>query len=211
MTFAEIERLVGALPASADRPQWWANVRDAQTSHAQREAWRVAGYDAFLIAGARKVRFVRIGTGAGREAPRAVAPTAAAKPALTAEALLAGGFEVASRWVLSTDGKLALDRPLPHDPGVYVFILKGVAVYAGIASSGLARRLAFYIRPGVTQRTSQRVGARLAEELRTIDAIDILTASPPAAVWNGWPIDAAAGLEVGLISAYDLSWNLRGV
>ncbi|WP_293481581.1 hypothetical protein, partial [Phenylobacterium sp.] len=52
MSFSEIERVLGAmLPKSADRPQWWANVSDRRTSHVQREAWRSAGYDAFLIAG----------------------------------------------------------------------------------------------------------------------------------------------------------------
>jgi hypothetical protein len=61
MSFAEIERVLGAmLPKGADRPQWWANVSDPKTSHVQREAWRSAGYDAFLIAGRDRVRFRRI-------------------------------------------------------------------------------------------------------------------------------------------------------
>jgi hypothetical protein len=58
MSFAEIERVLGAmLPKSADRAQWWANVSDPKTSHVQREAWRSAGYDAFLIVGRDRVRF----------------------------------------------------------------------------------------------------------------------------------------------------------
>jgi hypothetical protein len=58
LTFREIEEILGGypLPRSAERPQWWANTR-AVTSHVQREAWRAAGYDAFLIAGSRKVTF----------------------------------------------------------------------------------------------------------------------------------------------------------
>ena len=28
---------------------------------------------------------------------------------------------------------------------------------------------------------------------------------------DGWPVNAAAGLEVGLIANYDVPWNLRGV
>lgn len=60
MSFAEIERVLGAmLPKSADRPQWWANVSDPNTAHVQREAWRSAGYNAFLIAGRDRVRFCR--------------------------------------------------------------------------------------------------------------------------------------------------------
>jgi len=58
LTFAEIERAIGGpLPKSADRPQWWANVRDVKTSPVQRNAWRDAGYDAFLVAGSDRVMF----------------------------------------------------------------------------------------------------------------------------------------------------------
>jgi hypothetical protein len=40
MTFREIENLIGAsLPRSAERPQWWANIRGDST-HVQGEAWR---------------------------------------------------------------------------------------------------------------------------------------------------------------------------
>jgi hypothetical protein len=60
MTFAEIERCIGAmLPNSAQSPQWWANGEDAQTRHVQRKAWGDAHYDAVLIAGAERVRFRR--------------------------------------------------------------------------------------------------------------------------------------------------------
>ena len=62
LTFAEIERIIGCmLPNSAARPQWWANVKDPDTTHVQRNAWRDAGYDAFLIAGRDRVRFERTG------------------------------------------------------------------------------------------------------------------------------------------------------
>lgn len=58
LTFAEIEGLLGrSLPASAVRPQWWANQIDG--ARPQRDAWRSAGYDAFLIKGQDRVRFVR--------------------------------------------------------------------------------------------------------------------------------------------------------
>ena len=60
LSFADIERKLGAmLPNSAALPQWWANVTDTNTSHVQREAWRAAGYDAFLILGKDRVRFRR--------------------------------------------------------------------------------------------------------------------------------------------------------
>lgn len=62
VSFDELERATGIdFPHSAARPQWWANTRSAHTN-VQREAWRRAGYDAFLIAGERSVRFVRTRT-----------------------------------------------------------------------------------------------------------------------------------------------------
>ena len=60
MSFAEIERVLGAmLPNSAALPQWWANGADATSMPIQRRAWHDAGYDAFLVAGAERVRFKR--------------------------------------------------------------------------------------------------------------------------------------------------------
>ncbi|MGH8291527.1 MAG: DUF7662 domain-containing protein [Steroidobacteraceae bacterium] len=58
LTFKEIEAIIGGrLPSTADRPQWWANVSDPATTHVQREAWRSAGYDAFLLRGSDKIKF----------------------------------------------------------------------------------------------------------------------------------------------------------
>jgi hypothetical protein len=62
LSFPEIEQIIGRpLPRSAHRPQWWAN--QVQRGRPQREAWRAAGFDAFLIAGSQKVRFVRVTDG----------------------------------------------------------------------------------------------------------------------------------------------------
>ena len=62
LTISEIEALIGGpLPASAERPQWWANRTNPRTNHVQREAWRAAGFDAFLVQGSRKVRFRKRG------------------------------------------------------------------------------------------------------------------------------------------------------
>ena len=58
MSFADIERVISSmLPKSAERPQWWANEADPSGRHVQINAWREAGYDAFLIVGADKVIF----------------------------------------------------------------------------------------------------------------------------------------------------------
>lgn len=58
LSFAEIEKIIGGnLPPSSERPQWWAN--QVGGSRPQRDAWRDAGFDAFLISGSRKVKFRR--------------------------------------------------------------------------------------------------------------------------------------------------------
>ena len=59
MSFADIERVVGAmLPNSAAFPQWWENESSAR-GHVQCRAWRDAGYDAFLLKGKDRVVFQR--------------------------------------------------------------------------------------------------------------------------------------------------------
>lgn len=58
LTFTEIERILGRmLPKSAERPQWWENATEIR--HVQQHAWANAGYNALLLAGQEKVRFVR--------------------------------------------------------------------------------------------------------------------------------------------------------
>ena len=60
MTFRDIERVLASLlPHSAERPEWWANERSADTRHVQCRAWLDAGYNAFLDKGAERVRFER--------------------------------------------------------------------------------------------------------------------------------------------------------
>lgn len=61
LTFREIEAILGTpLPAYASKPQWWANIKSTEHGRVQREAWRAAGYDAFLIRGSDKVTFRRV-------------------------------------------------------------------------------------------------------------------------------------------------------
>lgn len=130
------------------------------------------------------------------------------KPLLTVEKLLAGGFTHAGRWLMSDD-KLALEKPLPKEVGVYAFALRGVVQYIGVATMGLSKRLYFYARPGATQRTSQRLNGIMRTELAGSDPIDIYVALPPDLEWNGLPVHGAAGLELGLIKRYALPWNMR--
>lgn len=140
---------------------------------------------------------------------RTVRPASVARPSLTRERLLAGGFEHAGHWHLIS-GELKPTQSLPKTRGVYAFVKDEIAVYVGLATMGLAKRLYFYGRPGATQRTSLRIGAALRAELDAGAEVSIYTAMPPDLEWNGFPVAGDAGLELGLIQAFDLPWNLRG-
>ena len=213
MTFREIESLVGKLPKTASSPQGWANTKGKGSP--QREAWRVAGFDAFLISGSDQVRFVRCASGKRTQKDlRTSAPSKSfttAKAALTTQELLQRGFVRSCRLKIDGEGEIVLEGRSSTGPGVYVFCLDGIAVYVGLASKSLAQRLYFYTRPGSSQRTNIRVNERIKAELKSEKALEILTASPPDSSWNGWPIISCAGLEYGLIANFELAWNIRGV
>jgi len=132
------------------------------------------------------------------------------KPELTEDVLSRAGFERSSTWSLA-EGVLKLDRPLPKAPGVYSMVKNGKALYVGLATMGLAKRFYFYSRPGKTQKTSLRINALLKSELNKSAEIAIYTAAPPDLQWSGLPVSGIAGLEQGLIEAYLLPWNIRGV
>ena len=60
LTFGQIEDIINApLPNYAGKPQWWANIVNPERGHVQREAWRAAGYDAFLLPLSR-VKFQKV-------------------------------------------------------------------------------------------------------------------------------------------------------
>lgn len=136
-------------------------------------------------------------------------PSVPSKPPLRIEELVKGGFALSGRWVLSEVGDLSLDRPLPKAIGVYAFARDGVVLYVGVATIGLAKRLYFYAKPGITQRTSKRLNGIIKNELLKVSFIDIYTATPQDFEWNGLPIHGSAGLELGLIKKFSLPWNTR--
>ena len=74
---------------------------------------------------------------------------------------------------------------------------------------GLAKRIYFYGRPGVTQTTSIRINSKIKEELLAQRGVEIFIAIPENLEWNGLPVHGAAGLELGLIKRYYLPWNKR--
>lgn len=85
-----------------------------------------------------------------------------------------------------------------------------MAFYVGVAGMGLKKRLYFYGKPGAKQTTNIRVNELIRVSLMDGEAVGILTAIPPDFEWGDLVINGRAGLEVGLIEAYYLPWNVRG-
>jgi hypothetical protein len=166
-----------------------------------RHAYHVLKRSGFLAAGSCKVK---------AEVDIPTRMRILSKPVLRVEELERGGFELSGRWILSDIGELVVDRTLPKDVGVYAFVVDGVAQYVGVAMMGIAKRLYFYSKPGVTQRTSKRINGILKKELLDRPSIEIFAAFPPDFDWNGFPVHGSAGLEVGMIKKYALPWNKRG-
>ena len=106
-------------------------------------------------------------------------------------------------------GLLTLTDALPKAVGVYAFVKNGLVMYVGVATMGLAKRIYFYAKPGVSQRTSLRLNEIIRGELQSSGHVEVLIAQPDDMEWNGLPVHAAAGLELGLIKKYDLPWNMR--
>lgn len=132
------------------------------------------------------------------------------RPSLEVKRLIDAGFVKSGSWELDPGGLLRPDRMLPTERGVYAFCGRDTARYVGVASMGIKKRLYFYSKPGKTQRTSQRINEILRKVLAQGDEVDIYTATPGDLSWNGLPVNGSAGLEVGLIEAFYLPWNIRG-
>jgi hypothetical protein len=132
------------------------------------------------------------------------------KPPLNVERLLAGGFKEVGGWELNSVNDLVHAIDLPAQAGVYAFAIDGAVQYVGLASRSLRQRLGFYRKPGVSQRTNVRLNEVIRGHLTKGAVVQILIAHPPDDEWNGFTIKGAEGLEAGLISEFDLPWNVRG-
>ncbi|MDP1731781.1 MAG: hypothetical protein Q8L54_11540 [Devosia sp.] len=132
------------------------------------------------------------------------------KPGLLVETLLSSGFRHVGAWS-AEGGRLVTLPGMPKDVGVYAFAVGGVVQYVGVATMGLAKRTYFYARPGVTQRTSLRINELLLDQTASGAVVDVYVATPENLAWRGLPVHGAAGLELGLIKAFNLPWNKRSV
>ncbi|MBB2196432.1 MAG: hypothetical protein ABF479_13005, partial [Gluconacetobacter sp.] len=129
-----------------------------------------------------------------------------AKPSLAPATLLSAGFVDRGIWTFQVGGQLKHLEDMPDGPGVYAFAIEDRVVYAGVAVGGLRRRMRTYVRPG-----QRKTAGRINREIISTGAgqVRVMSAQPPNMVWEGLPVNGAAGLELGLIQTYDLPWNRR--
>lgn len=163
-----------------------------------------AGHGTAEIAATLDIRFDRI------RDEMAKAGLQLQKPSLTAQALLAGGFTRLGSWQPTAAGRIAIDQVLPEAAGTYAFVVNGVAVYVGVATSGLGKHLRRYTKSSQPGKTWARLQGLIKQLLHEGEAVQVYVARPPDLEWNGLPVHGGAGLELGLIQRFDLPWNSRG-
>jgi hypothetical protein len=107
------------------------------------------------------------------------------RPILEEKELLKVGFECVAQWKKDATGDLVVAGSLPKEAGVYDFVSEGRALYVGVATMGLEKRLRFYRRPGPTQTTSIRVKAKLLEKLQVVERSIFIRRSHRASIGMG--------------------------
>lgn len=140
--------------------------------------------------------------------PQTVAPVPKGRIAI--DFLIDAGFTKLGHWVAKEDG-IGLSVAVSKEAGVYAFVIKDEIMYVGITRAGFHRRMYNYQRGHYRQRTSHRINGILNEQIKAGVVVEIYGATPPALEWNGLPVNAAAGLEAGLIEMIKPPWNKMGV
>lgn len=177
LSFAELDKFVSALPASARKYRaWWANSGQPHSW-----TWRDAGW---MVSKVDQVKgFVRFERSAVPTDRTAAAKGAAPAPRTTKVAIDAASLPVLERseanvefdWrdagLIALDAKGAILFPrLPPAPGIYRMTLTGAPgqkrprVYVG-ESDDLRRRATHYRNPGPTQDTNIRLNGALKAQL----------------------------------------------
>ena len=143
--------------------------------------------------------------GAAPAAVRALAPVSG-RPGLPVAELERSGFQLAGCFRRAATGDVQLDARLPTGVGVYALASRGIALFVGNATNGLADRLQAVARPGAAQRENQRLNVLIRAELVRSAEIAIYIAVPPELEWTGYFVHGSAGLELRLVERYDLPW-----
>lgn len=127
------------------------------------------------------------------------------------ERLLDAGFSLVAQCEGSGPDAFGYSALATKQPGVYAFAVDGMVMYVGLTRYGLRTRLGHYVYGHAQQRTSARIKGMILGALAEGKSVSVLVATPPQMMWNGLPVDGAAGLETGLIAALQPPWNQQGV
>lgn len=199
-------------------------ISGLETTSAKIRALAEAGYDRTEIAEQLGIRYQHVRkvlldagiTGGLRRQVQAerepvlVEETPAPRAATASEVLLRAGFQLIGEWRSHSETGIALDAAPPTVPGVYAFALDDVVAYVGLTNNSLKTRLDQYRRGHEGQRTNARLKALITQALLDGRKVKILIAAPEPLEWGGLPVNAAAGLEAGLIEMIRPAWNITG-
>ena len=197
LSFAQLDRIVGGLPASARKhAAWWANSVSSQ-SHAR--AWINARRNAHVDFVAGQVRFVR---GVVGGAPRQPLETKNPARVVNAPVFERIGEPVESRlrfeWldagVVTLVAELLKMPVLGIRPGIYRFESRGsdegaIRTYVGEAEN-LERRMGNYRNPGSGQPTNLRLNQALRDTLVAGGSVAVSVVL--AGTFDGLAIDLAS-------------------
>jgi hypothetical protein len=195
-----------------------------ETKSAKIRALAHAGYGRAEIARALGIRYqhvrnilIKSGNAGGGQAqieverePVTVEAAPGLPQAISCDQLLKAGFRHLGEWTADGSGAIKLNAQAPAEPGVYAFVIEDMVVYVGLTNSGLRTRFDQYRRGHKGQRTSARIKGQIINALSSGQQIKVMIATPGASVWNGLPVNTAAGLEGGLIQAMRPAWNILG-
>jgi hypothetical protein len=140
--------------------------------------------------------------------PVVVEAAPAARETTSWDVLLRAGFQFVGEWTQDPGSGIKLDATTPVEPGVYAFVVDDVVAYAGLTNNSLRTRFDQYRRGHEGQRTNARVKKLIVKTLSDGKQVKVLIATPEPLEWCGLPVNAAAGLEAGLIQMIRPAWYI---
>jgi hypothetical protein len=129
-------------------------------------------------------------------------------PSLTLADLVNAGFVQTATCEADGPGGLHLDRDIPKEPGVYLFVVDDAVNDVGVAREGLARRVGHYARALRRATRLRAVHHGIKHRASRGHAAELYTLVVKPRWDTTWlPVDRLLGLESGLIEALNPGWN----
>jgi hypothetical protein len=122
----------------------------------------------------------------------------------TLRSLRAAGFpfKLMSRWTKNIEPSIEVDTP-----GVYIWVLDGVAVYVGESRSIGLRHHHHSRYPGRSRALCHR---KLRDALARGERVAIYGIKDPMAKWNGMNLPIRKAVEHTLLLEWAFAWNRAG-